>query len=78
MPVRRFTVLLEYDPEAQLWVTFVPALDYISTYGETREEALEQTRELIAGYLEAAAQEGIPVPSESSAAELVELEVPVA
>ena len=47
MPVRRFTVLLEYDPEAQLWVTFVPALDYISTYGETREEALDQTREMI-------------------------------
>jgi predicted RNase H-like HicB family nuclease len=53
-------------------VTFVPALDYISTYSETREEALDQTREMIAGYLEAAAQEGIPVPSESPAAELVE------
>lgn len=58
-------------------MTFVPALDEISTHGETREEALDQTRDMIAGYLEAAAQEGIPVPSGSPAAELVELGVPV-
>jgi predicted RNase H-like HicB family nuclease len=40
-------------------VTHVPALDYLSTYGDTREAALESTREAIIGYLEAAAKDGI-------------------
>jgi len=55
MAVQRFKVLLEFDPEDKAWVTFVPALDHISTFGESREEALEKTRELIIGYLEARA-----------------------
>ncbi len=71
---RRFRVLLEWDPAARLWVTFVPGLDSLSTYGETREEALEQTREAILGYLEAAELEGLDVPVEIEA-EVVELKV---
>ncbi|MBI4492525.1 MAG: type II toxin-antitoxin system HicB family antitoxin [Chloroflexi bacterium] len=55
---------MEWDPESQAWVTYVPALNYLSTFGETREEALENTREAILGYLEAAAIEGVPVPEE--------------
>jgi predicted RNase H-like HicB family nuclease len=43
------------------FVTYVPALDFASTFGETREEALERTRELIVGYLEAAEKDGIAV-----------------
>jgi predicted RNase H-like HicB family nuclease len=54
----------------------VPALNDPSTYGETREEAIECTREAILGYLEAAAKEGIAVPGDV-AVELVELEVAV-
>lgn len=57
-------------------MTFVPALDALSTYGDTREEALEQTREAILGYLEAADKEGLTVPPEVEA-EVVELEVAV-
>ena len=37
MAVRRFTVLLEWDAEAAAWVTFVPALDHLSTFGASRE-----------------------------------------
>lgn len=72
---RRFRVLLEWDPSARAWVTLVPGLGSLSTYGETREEALDQTREAILGYLEAAAQEGLPVPEADVEPELVELEV---
>ena len=72
---RRFKVLLEYDPDDKVWVTYVPALDNISTFGETREAALEMTRELVLGYLEAAEKEGIPVPSERPDSEIVDLEV---
>lgn len=78
MAVRHFKVLLEFDREAKAWVTYVPALDNISTYGATREEALEKTRELVRGYLEAAAKEGLALPPDSPEAELVDLEVALA
>jgi len=76
MATRQFQVILEWDADDHVWVTYVPSLDFLSTYGETRDEALEQTREAITGYLEAAAKEGIPVPADE-AAELVQLEVAV-
>lgn len=72
---RRFKVLLEWDTDDEVWVTYVPTLGSLSTYGNTRDEALEQTREAILGYLEAAAKEGIPIPSAEAETEIVELEV---
>ena len=75
MVTRRFGVLLEWDPTAQVWVAFVPSLDSLSTYGGTREQALEQTREAIVGYFEAAAKEGLPVPVADVEPEVLELEV---
>jgi predicted RNase H-like HicB family nuclease len=74
---RRFKVLLEWDPDDRIWVTYVPALNHLSTFGSTREEALHQTREAIVGYLEAAAKEGIPVPRVPDASDIVDLEVSV-
>jgi predicted RNase H-like HicB family nuclease len=71
METRKFTVLLEWDPTEAVWITTVPALNFLSTYGGTGEQALEETREAILGYLEAAAQEGIPVPSDNAETELV-------
>jgi predicted RNase H-like HicB family nuclease len=49
---RTFKALLAWDTEEKLWVTHVPALGDLSTYGKTRQEALEMTREAIAGFLE--------------------------
>lgn len=71
---QHFHVLVEWDSEAGVWVTYVPTLNGLSTFGETRDEALDQTREAILGYLEAAEKDGIPI---SGSAELVELEVAV-
>ena len=78
MALQTFQVVLEWDPESKAWVTYVPTLDFLSTCGQSREEALEKTREAILGYLEAAAKEGISLPSETANAELVSLEVSVA
>jgi len=74
MTMNHYHVLLERDPEAGVWVTYVPTLNGLSTFGETRELALANAREAILGYLEAAEKEGIPIPE---AAELVDLEVAV-
>ena len=70
-----FQVIVE--PEDGVFVTYVPALDFASTYGATREEALVRTREMIAGYLEAADKAGITVnvPPPDQRAELVDLAV---
>jgi predicted RNase H-like HicB family nuclease len=61
MTTRRLQVVLEWDAEERVWVTYVPVLGNTPTFGETREEALANTREAIAGYIEAAAKEDIPV-----------------
>jgi predicted RNase H-like HicB family nuclease len=74
---RQYSVLLEWDPEDQVWVTFVPALNDLSTFGETREQALANTQEAIEGYLEAAAIEGITVPTYDIVPEVVQVEVAV-
>ncbi len=73
--LRRFQVLVEHDASEDVWVTSVPGLNWLSTYGESREEALEQTREAILGYFEAATKEGIPLPPGDVEAEVVDLEV---
>jgi predicted RNase H-like HicB family nuclease len=78
MTNRRFNVLIAWDPSEQSWITYVPALNHLSTFGQTREDALENTREAIEGYLEAAAKEGIAVPETDSIAELVSIDVAVA
>jgi predicted RNase H-like HicB family nuclease len=75
IPTRRFKVILEWDATDDVWVSLVPTLGYLSTYGDTRQEALDQTREAIIGYLEAAEKEGMPTPTADSDAEIVELEV---
>ena len=74
MAMNHYHVLLEWDPEAGAWVTYVPTLNGLSTFGETKELALANTREAILGYLEAAEKEGLPIPEP---AELVDLEVAV-
>ena len=74
MTLHHYHVLLERDAESGAWVTYVPTLNGLSTFGETKELALANTREAILGYLEAAEKEGIPLPGP---AELVDLEVAV-
>ncbi len=74
MTARRFQVEIEWDPDDHVWVTYVPALGHLSTYGDTREEALAQTREAVLGYLEAAATSSLPVPDEHQL-DIVEIEV---
>lgn len=75
MSSRSFQVVLEWDAEDRAWVTYVPALDFLSTFGETREEALANTREAILGYLEAAKKEGLSLAANNIEAELVSVEI---
>ena len=78
MAVRSFQVMLDWDLKEQLWVSYVPALDFLSTYGDTKEETIENTRDAILGYLEAAAKEGLQVPDGPTATQLVSIDIQVA
>ena len=55
---QHYQVLLDWDAETESWVTYVPALNGLSTFGETKAEVLANTQEAIQGYLQAAAKEG--------------------
>jgi len=50
---RRFKVLVEHELAEDVWVTSVPGLNWLSTYCESRQEALQQTRRTILGYFKA-------------------------
>lgn len=65
-------VIEEQDGE---FVTYVPALDFASTHGDTRDEAIERTREMIAGYLELAEKEGLAVPPPPTHTEIAEITI---
>ena len=58
-------IILEWDAEG-LWVSSVPVLGDISTYGDTLEEVIAQTREAIFGYLETAAEQRLPLPADAA------------
>jgi predicted RNase H-like HicB family nuclease len=70
---QQFQVFVQYDANENAWTTVVPALDHMSTFGSTRDEALANTREAIVGYLEAADREGIQLTIDSTPAELVQI-----
>ncbi|MGH9176818.1 MAG: type II toxin-antitoxin system HicB family antitoxin [Vicinamibacterales bacterium] len=53
---------IERDADHDVWVTYVPALNNLSTYGDTRDEAIGHTREAIRGYLRVAARKGLVIP----------------
>jgi len=57
-------------------VTYVPASHTNSTWGKTREEAVENTKEAIIGYVEAAREEGLPTPL-GKTIEITEIKVAV-
>jgi predicted RNase H-like HicB family nuclease len=59
MSIVRYSVVLEWDEEEQLFVASVPALS-VSTYGETRDEALANAREAIAVTLDGLQATGQP------------------
>ena len=57
----RLKINLEWDGDDQVWVSCIPAVGDLSTYGKTLEEVIAQTREAILGYLETAVEQRLPL-----------------
>ena len=56
-----YTVVIEWEPEGEMFVATVPAFP-VSTYGETWEEALEKVKEAIAVTIEGLRGVGQKIP----------------
>jgi predicted RNase H-like HicB family nuclease len=69
------TIEMEYDEEAQVFVTFVEELQRMSTFGETESGALDNTAEMIRGYIKSMEANRKKIPL--SSAKLAELKLAV-
>lgn len=75
MPERRYTIVLDPDPEEGGYTVLVPALPGCVTQGETEEQCVERAREAIAAYVESLRARGLPVPEETEPPRLVAVSV---
>ena len=64
MPVR-YTVIFEAEEEGGFHV-YCPALPGCHSYGDTKEEALNNIREAIEAYLGSLKKDGLPYPADSA------------
>jgi predicted RNase H-like HicB family nuclease len=71
----RYTVVLELDEAGEGYSVRVPALPGCITEGRTREEALDNAREAIIGFIEGLKKAGQPVPAEKEPVELATVAV---
>ena len=63
--------VLIYPGEDGYWVAEVPSLPGCISQGTTRQEAVANIKEAIAGYLAALEEDGLPIPEERFDALLV-------
>ena len=67
----RLATEIEWDSKEQVWTAEVPALNNLSTYGDTYQEAADRCREAILGFLEASEKEGLAVPLAPAEAQML-------
>jgi len=63
--------VLVYPGEDGFWVAECPSLPGCISQGATREQAVANIKEAIAGYIEVLKEDGLPVPEERFAALIV-------
>ena len=63
--------VLIYPGENGYWVAECPSLPGCISQGKSREEAITNIREAIAGYVEVLKEDGLPIPEEKFEAMLV-------
>lgn len=74
---RVFKVLLEWNEDEGGYTVIVPSLPGCVTEGDTLEEALENAREAITGYLEVLRAKGSPLPPKEAPIFFGEVEVSI-
>lgn len=54
-----------YKDEDGYWIVECPSLKGCNSQGKTKEEALSNIKEAIAGYVAALSEDGLPIPEDS-------------
>ena len=73
--MRKYTIILEPDPEVGGYTVTVPALPGCITQGETVEQCIERAQEAITGYIESHIKDGEPVPEEIERPQMITIDV---
>ena len=63
--------VIMYKDEDGYWIVECPSLKGCISQGKTKEEALSNIKEAIAGYIAALEEDGLPVPIDNFEAYLV-------
>lgn len=71
----KYTIILEYDPEAKSYSVTVPALPGCTSQGDTEEEAIAKAKEAIAGHIAALKALGETVPEEIERPQAITIDV---
>jgi len=67
MVSRKYRVIIERDPEDDVYIASVPALPGCNTFGKTAKEAIDMAREATEAYIETLRDLGKEVPMEDGA-----------
>lgn len=71
----RYSVVLLWDEDDEVWVAEVPAMDGAATSSETVDEALAMAQELIEGRIAVQRDYGEPLPIETVPTHLHHIEI---
>ncbi len=73
--MHRYTIILEFDSEANSYAVTVPALPVCAAQGDNMEEAIANAKEAIAGHIAALKAIGEPVPAETERPQALTIDV---
>ena len=73
--MRKYTIILDPDPEEGGYTVTVPALPGCITQGETIEQCIERAQEAITGYIENLKAVGESVPEETERPQMITIDV---
>lgn len=75
--MKRYTILLDPDPEDGSYTVTVPALPGIVTQGKDLEDAIAMAKDAIRCHIGGLLKDGEPVPEEEERPQLITIEVDV-
>jgi predicted RNase H-like HicB family nuclease len=60
---RHYSILIEWEPQDQIYIARVPELPHCITHGATYEEALAQIQDALDGYIDTAEKCKMDIPA---------------
>ena len=76
--MRRYTILLERDPEDGSYTVSVPTLPGIVTQGRDLQDAIEMARDAIRCHIDGLLKDGLPIPDEDEPPQVLTVDVEAA